>query len=121
MGVEKVKEAAELMRRSLAILGNGPLDFYLTELVAAHELLMGRYAPFKVGDRVKLASTPLITEKVRYGWMGWRTLLVEGASGVVVRADCGSKGFSFGIHFDNDKNSGGKGEFCFGEFDLLPA
>ena len=51
-----------MMRVAQEMLSGGPLDYYLTEMAAAHELLMTRYAPFKVGDRVRLADTALVIE-----------------------------------------------------------
>ena len=118
MDLDKVRKAAKMMRVAQEMLSGGPLDYYLNEMAAAHELLMTRYAPFKVGDRVRLKAAPEITEKVRYGWMGWKSLLVAGAPGVVVRADCGSRGFVFGVQFDADDSRSGKGEFAFSDGEL---
>ncbi len=50
--------------------------------------------------------------------MGWKSLLVAGAPGVVVRADCGSRGFVFGVQFDADDSRSGKGEFAFSDGEL---
>ena len=110
MDLDKIRKAAKMMRDAQDMLSHGPLDYYLTEMAAAHELLMKRYAPFKVGDRVRLKAAPEITETVRFGWLGWKTLLVAGAPGVVSRADCGSRGFVFGVQFDADNARNGKGE-----------
>ena len=112
MNLDKVRKAAKMMRDAQDILSGGPLDYYLTELAAAHELLMTQYAPFKVGDRVRLKATPEITETVRDGWLHYKTLLVAGAVGVVVTADCGSRGFMFGIMFDADER---KKQFAFSD------
>lgn len=117
MDLDRVRKAAKMMREANDLLSAGPLDFYLTEMAAAHELLMTRYAPFKIGDRVRLKAAPEITENVRPGWLGWKSLLVAGAPGFVVRADCGSGGFSFRVVFDADTRRN-RGEFMFGENDL---
>ena len=117
MNLDNVRKAASLMREAQDLLSAGPLDYYLTEMAAAHELLMTRFAPFKVGDRVRLRAAPEIAEDVRPGWLGWKYLLVAGAAGTVVRADCGSRGFSFGVVFDAD-TSRNKGEFTFSDEDL---
>ena len=130
MDIDKVQEAAKLLREALDILSSGPLDYYLTELVVAHNLLMTRYAPFKVGDRVQLKVTPEITENVRYGWLGHKHFLVEGAAGVVRDAGCGSRGFWFMVSFDEHSwihfqtkawmpvPEADRGLFTFGEHDL---
>jgi hypothetical protein len=118
MDVDKVREAAKLMRRAQEILAGGPLDYYLTEMAAAHDLLMTRYAPFKVGDRVRLKAAPEITENVRYGWLGWKSLLVAGAPGVVVHTNCGNRGFVFCVQFDADDTRSGKSWFAFSDGEL---
>ena len=117
MDLDRVRKAAKMMREAQDLLSAGPLDFYLTEMAAAHELLMTRYAPFKVGDRVRLKAAPEITENVRPGWLGWKSLLVAAAAGTVVRADCGSRGFTFSVVFDAD-TSRSRAEFMFIEDDL---
>jgi hypothetical protein len=115
MELDKVRIAAKLLTQAQDILSGGPLEYYLTELAAAHDLLMTRYAPFKVGDRVRLKAAPEITESVRPGWMHYKTLLVAGALGVVSTASCGSRGFVFDIIFDADER---KAKFAFNEYAL---
>lgn len=117
MDIDKVRKAAALMREAQDLLSHGPLDFYLTEMAAAYDILMTRYAPFKVGDRVRLKDTPDINEAVRYGWLACKSLLVAGATGVIVRADCGSYGFFFGVVFDADP-AARKRHFSFSDGDL---
>lgn len=126
MGVSKVKQAAKLMRDGLAILDNGPLEFYLTELAAAHDLLMERFAPFKVGDRVTLREAPQISEKINWGWLSGKHYLIPGEAATVVEASCGSSGFRFYLEFDNEtwldhgepRPVSRKHTYCFGEDDL---
>lgn len=102
MNIGPVKEAAKLMREAMSHLANGPLEFYLEEMAACYDLLMTRYAPFKVGDRVELSCTPNITPQTAHGWMACKHFLVEGSKGTVREATCGSGGFRFGIVFDDD-------------------
>jgi hypothetical protein len=102
MNISDIRRAGQLMKEANAILSGGPLDYYLTELAAAHDLLMTRFAPFKVGDRVELAVTPVINEKTRWGWMGCKHFLIKGAAGTVASSSCGTKGFRFGIIFDEE-------------------
>ena len=82
------------------LFGRGPLDFFLRELVAAHDLLMSRYAPFKVGDRVVLTKAPDYVQAP--GWNGCEHFLVPGAAGTVVDTSCGERGFRFDVLFDDE-------------------
>jgi hypothetical protein len=102
MDIRNISRAADLMREAQSVLGSGPLDFYLCELAASYNLLMERFAPFKVGDRVALSRTPNITSETAPGWMSCRHFLVKGATGTVKEANCGQGGFRFGIVFDDD-------------------
>ena len=132
MRIENIKKATGLLREGMDLLASGPLDYYLTELAAAHELLMSRYAPFKVGDKVELAVTPTINEETDWGWLRSKHFLRKGAKGVVVSATCGTRGFRFGVVFDEetwispvDKLERGvekdkRHEFVFGESSLTP-
>jgi hypothetical protein len=115
--IENIRKATKLMEEAFSLFSSGPFDYYLTELVASYDLLIQRFAPFKVGDRVRLRATPEINEKTRYGWLGYKGILVQGAIGTVVAAECGSKGFAFAVQFDAD-DSLSKGLFYFGENDL---
>lgn len=95
MDLNKVKEALELQQRALSLLEKGPMSYYFEELVASYELLLSRFAPFKVGDKVKL------TKDLREGWEAvWHTILVKGAQGVVERVDCGKSGFRIQVKLD---------------------
>lgn len=103
MDIEHVHKAAEKLSEAMGMLGRGPLDYYLLELVAAHDMLMSRFAPFRVGDRVRLLKAPdmkPISDVQPHGWWRCRHFLVPGATGVVKTATCGTGGFSFGVEFD---------------------
>lgn len=95
-----IEEAAGHMQKGFDILNRGPLSFYLRELAAAYALLMDRFAPLKVGDRCALKET-LDLDKDS-GWYPHRHFLIAGSKGTVVEADCGSNGFIFDVHFDNE-------------------
>ena len=101
MDVETVKEAARLMKKASDLLSNGPLEFYLREMAATYELMMERFCPFKVGQRVQLAATPVITEKTSWGWMPYKHFIIKGHAGTVASASCGSDGFTFDVILDD--------------------
>lgn len=100
MDIEHVRNAANKLKEAMDMFGRGPLDYYLRELVAAHDLLMSRFAPFQIGDRVKLLKSPDY-EKAP-GWDKCKHFLVCGAAGVIVDATCGSSGFVFDVLFDDE-------------------
>ena len=103
MDIEHVRAATKKLQEAIGMFGRGPLDYYLNELVAAHDMLMQRFAPFKVGDRVRLLKAPDMTPisvEQPHGWWHCRHFLVPGATGVIVSADAGTRGFRFGVEFD---------------------
>jgi hypothetical protein len=100
MNIAKLREAAKALRSAMHLFDDGPLEYYLLELSAAYDLLMSRYAPFKVGDRVWLRRAPDFNEFP--GWRGCEHFLIAGAKGEVRTAECGSSGFRFGVVFDEE-------------------
>lgn len=67
-------DGLHLLRQGLAELDRGPMSYYLSRLLAAYELLLTRYAPFKVGEQVMLDAAVLS----RYGWpAGARPIVTE--------------------------------------------
>jgi hypothetical protein len=100
MDIHHVRKAAAKLKEAMDLFGRGPLDYYLQELVAAHDLLMVRFAPFQVGDRVVLMKAPDYESSP--GWRPSAHFLVPGAAGVVVDAGCGQGGFRFDVMFDDE-------------------
>lgn len=56
---------------------------------------------FKVGDRVELAITPIITEETAHGWLGSKHFLVEGARGTIHEVEY-RDGFGYSVEFDEE-------------------
>jgi hypothetical protein len=81
--VEKVRQLVEAYKE-FSKLNVWDIGWNLDQLVASYDLLMSRFAPFKVGDRVALAKTPNITQESAPGWMRSKHFLVKGAEGTVV-------------------------------------
>lgn len=105
MNLDNVRLGTAKLREAMELLSRGPLEYYLTELIAAHDLLMTRFAPFKTGDRVMLTKAPIMSAD--HGWKPCAHFLVRGSTGTVVNADCGSKGFQFGVVFDDESTTVG--------------
>lgn len=117
---ENVRKASKLMSEADRLLGNGPWQYYLDQLLKAYDLLMDKYAPFRVGDKVQLREAPLIDDKHAPGWRGYEKLLRKGARGKVVEAECVDGRFRFGIVFDAERRKD-PGQFTFVASELLPA
>ena len=126
-------KAFQNFNNALDVLNRGPLEYTVKCLVAAHKTLLTRYAPFKVGDRIALAVTPVINKTTAYGWLGSKHFLKVGAVGVVKSSEVRSNGeLAFYIEFDDEtwidrdgvaRPMDEKSTYCFGEKDLalLPA
>lgn len=99
MDIERVKKATRLMREGMDLFSQGPFEYYLENLTASYDLLISRFAPFKVGDDVVLAKTPEINEQTAWGWMPAKHYLKRGARGLVQEVSCGTGGFSFMVSF----------------------
>lgn len=100
MDLKTVREGFELMERGMRKLNGGPLDYYITRLTNCYQLLLDKYAPFQIGDRVVLTETLEI--KPDSGWYSYRHFLVKGAIGIVREVDADTDGFSAGIEFEDE-------------------
>jgi len=99
---DDVREACKLLEKASDLMRGSCLQYYLDQLLQSYDLLMGTYAPFKVGDRVQLSKTPVINEKTAPGWRGSEHFLVKGAAGEVAEAECVNGKFRFSILFDQE-------------------
>lgn len=97
---DTIKKALGLIKSGIELLGGGPLDFYLSELIKRSDLLFSRYCPYQPGDRVALVRDVECTG----GWDTCGHFLVNGAKGTVheCRLDSEGKQFAFDVTFDNE-------------------
>lgn len=100
MDINNVKKAADLIERGHRLLDNGPLSYYLTQLIGSYEYMMERFCPFRVGDRVILVNRPDLHKNP--GWMHYQHFLTVGAKATVRQASCTDKGFIFHLEFDEE-------------------
>lgn len=77
--LDALRERLNLLRQAGQFLTSGDFLYTIERFAAAYDLLISRYAPFKVGDRVRLTRTPNITENTAPGWLGSKHFLVAGA------------------------------------------
>lgn len=82
----------------------------LIELVKNYNELFEDNSKFHINDRVQLKKTPEITNKVRWGWLGYKDILIEGAKGTVKEVIYYNHNFGYLVEFDNCK-----GGFYFSE------
>lgn len=101
MDIDRINEGAQLIKDGMALLGHGPLDYYLKRLTACYNLLL-TLAPYKVGDRVRLTRTPEISNTKSWGWMCGKHFLVTGAIATVSSVSSDGTGFDYGLTFDED-------------------
>lgn len=96
MLVEQQKEINEGYKSSSFQYNIEQLDLYM-------DTLFNRFAPFKVGSRVKLKKDIGATLEKGSGWYASRMMLGKGATGVVKDLDISKdKKFIAGVIFDND-------------------
>jgi hypothetical protein len=84
MDINHVKAGAKMITEGLAMLNKGPLDYTLTKLSLAYDVLMNVYAPFKINDRVVLVNTPKMVQDHLHGC---RHFIIAGACGTVAETD----------------------------------
>jgi hypothetical protein len=97
---DEITEGVKLIEQGMRRLATGPLDYNLKKLVKARELLLTRFAPFKVGDRVTLAKELYVAPDS--GWIFCKHFLVPGSVGRVKDSDCDADGrLRFFIEFEN--------------------
>jgi hypothetical protein len=102
VSIERVKQGFLAIKDGMKLLDGGPLEYYMSKLTGCYDLLIDRFAPFKVGDTVELIQTPVISETEAWGWMAGKHFLVEGARGVVREVDVDGQGFRALVAFDDD-------------------
>ena len=108
MRLEKIREGFDLLDQGMRVLASGPIDYYIRNLVDCYELLLERFAPFHIGDRVILTKSPDIPTDS--GWNCARHFLVKGAVATVRMVEADNKGFTAQVEFDDETWIDHKGE-----------
>ena len=87
---------------------------YAIERLKEYRQGLFSYSKFKVGDIVKLAKTPTITDTENWGWIGCKKYLIKNALAKVVDVDYYKGHFRYDLEFiDLETN-----QFTFYEDDL---
>lgn len=77
-------------------------DYTINKLIGNYAGLCKRFCPFKVGNRVRLTETPVITKETAHGWLGSKHFLVAGALGTVKGLDCYEGWWTVGVVWDDE-------------------
>lgn len=91
-----VLEGVAKLNEGTKILSQGPLSFYMEELLACFDLLITRFSPYRIGDKVVLNYTPNVEGT---GWACFRGKLKAGIQGEVKEIECGKGGFRYQVVF----------------------
>jgi hypothetical protein len=103
MDIDRLKDAVRQIEGGVNQLRSIGIGYTLDVLFAAHRLVVERFSPFKVGDRVALSKTPKIDKETAWGWLASKHFLVKGAQGIVRTVDLHSNGdLVFGVEFDDE-------------------
>ena len=100
------QEAAKKMREADMVLRGGPASYYEEKLHGYVSALFERFAPFKIGDRVRLIRAP----KCEGGWAHHKHTLVVGREGTVADVDYVDGGFVADVAVDDQTYFGGDGK-----------
>ncbi len=106
METKDINDAVTMIARGIEILNQGPLNYTLDVLAASHQLLVTKYSPYKVGDRVVLTKEIDFMEAP--GWQNHKHFLKVGALATVHTVSVYTKSgrtkedsLVFGISFDS--------------------
>lgn len=70
---------------------------------------MEKQASFKVGDRVELTETPVITAETAHGWLNCKHFIVKGAKGTIRDVSYYNNEFGYAVSLDDESWKDEKG------------
>lgn len=99
MDYTKAKEAFAKIESGMSTLRQGAINWYVDQLIAAYDLILNRFSPYKVGDRVTLREP----HAAPGNWQHSKHFLVPGEPATVEWIDVTREGkIAFGCVFDNE-------------------
>lgn len=88
MAIVRYAESLDDFKMKLKALQNTPFPIWETERVAEFVAwAVAQLSPLQVGDVAELTETPEITDKIAWGWLGSKHMLVAGKRGKVLDVD----------------------------------
>lgn len=98
-----IKEGLAEIENGMKKLNSSSMSYTMSCMVNAQQLLLTKYATFKVGDRVQLTKAPVINAAVASGWMGARHFLIPGAVATIQTVKVPQEGdLYYGLVFDEE-------------------
>lgn len=122
MDAKATKEALKNISKAIHRINSSEFEWNLDILIAAHEMLIERSAPFKVGQRVQLVKDVDCSDAP--GWKCSEHFLKKGAMATVDSVEVRKeKRFAYYLIFDNETWLSDQGPkpvsqrhaYCFGE------
>jgi hypothetical protein len=101
MNDDNLSKGLKLIQDGIDVLSRGPLSYYIEKALAYREALFTRFAPFQVGDQVRLIKSWLPPEGRASGWAGSKHFLVQGAKGTVCGMDYSNGQFYADVRIDH--------------------
>lgn len=98
-GKDKVLAGLAKINEGYNMLLSGGSDYYIRKLTEYTDLLFGRFAPFKRGDRIRLRKD-WTTDDKNNGWHCHQHFMLKDAKATVHQVDADKKGFYAYIEFD---------------------
>lgn len=99
MDFDKVKEAFAKIESGMSTLRGGPINWFVDQLIAAYDLVLNRFSPYKVGARVTLREP----HPAPGNWQQSKHFLVPGEPATVELIDLRADGrLVFYCVFDNE-------------------
>ena len=108
--VQKITELRDWLVDFPGSVLDSDTEYAIQTLIDRNDALF-LFAKFKVGDIVELTDTPVITDKVSWGWLGYKDILVEGAEAKVTEVDWYKGEFRYMLDMIGHDANG----FCFSE------
>jgi len=94
------KEAFAKHKEAEAVLSGGPASYYFDKVAEYSEALFERFAPFEIGDKVKIYKEIDIDNAS--GWNSCRHFLIVDAIGEVMDVDYRGGKFTADVMFDDE-------------------
>ena len=107
-------EALKKLLEDISNINKYDTLYKLEQLEECKKALM-TYAKFKVGEKVKLTTTPIINDSICPGWLCYKHILVKGSEARIEAVDYYKGNFRYSLSFN-----GADGVFSFYEKDLAP-
>lgn len=106
--IPRVIDAVKALQEAI---GETEFFYHVEQMEIAHNAMLERFSPFKVGDRARLTRDPNITKDHAPGWLGSKHFLTKGCPGTIETVEFYKGLFRFAFRPDNQTWKDSKGNF----------